>query len=78
MLGASLIDVEALWHVALYSFVAVVGVVTAYGAVVLALDRVQHGSGTPAQPAGWMLAIGLGTLVCPGLVVVGLWVMTQK
>ena len=51
MLGASLVDVEALWHVALYSFLAVVGGVTAYGTVVLALDRVQREEVTPAGRA---------------------------
>jgi hypothetical protein len=78
MVGASLVDVDALWHVALYSFVAVVGVVTAYGTVVLALDRVQREELTPAGRAGWIIAMGLGGLVCVTLLVVGLWAMTQK
>jgi hypothetical protein len=49
MFGASLVDVDALWHVALYSFVAVVGVVIAYGTLVLALDRVQRDETTPGR-----------------------------
>ena len=78
MLGASLVDVEALWHVALYSFLAVVGGVTAYGTVVLALDRVQREEVTPAGRAGWIFAMGIGGLTCLALLVVGLWAMTQK
>jgi hypothetical protein len=78
MLGASVIDVDALWHVVLYSFVAVVGLVTAYGTVVFALDRVQHRSASPGERVGWMLALGVGVVICLGLVVVGLWAMTEK
>jgi hypothetical protein len=73
---ASLVDVDALWHVALYSVVAAVGLVTAYGTGILALDRVQRG-GT-ASRAGWMLVVVLAGALCLGLLVVGLWAMTQK
>jgi hypothetical protein len=78
MFGASLVDVDALWHVALYSFVAVVGVVIAYGTLVLALDRVQRDETTPAERAGWTLAMGVCGLTCLALLIVGLWAMTQK
>jgi hypothetical protein len=73
---ASLIDVEALWHVALYSLIAAVGLVTAYGTGLLAVDRMQR-SRTIAR-AGWMLAAGVAGAVCVGVLVVGLWAMTQK
>jgi hypothetical protein len=78
MVVASLIDVEALWHVVLYSFLAVVGGVTGYGTVVLALDRVQRDEVTPVGRAGWILAMGLGGLTCLALLAVGFWAMTQK
>jgi hypothetical protein len=75
---ASLIDVDALWHVALYSAVAAVGVVTAYGTAVLALDRAEREhKGLPARLA-WMLTVAVSGLVCVALLIVGLWAMTQK
>jgi hypothetical protein len=73
---ASLIDVKALWHVALYSLVAAVGLVTAYGTGLLAVDRMQR-TRTVAR-VGWMLAAGVAGAVCVGLLGVGLWAMTQK
>jgi hypothetical protein len=77
-LGASLVDVDALWHVAFYSFFAVVGGVTAYGTVVLALDRVQRDEVTPTERDGSTLATGVGGLACLALLVVGDWAMTEK
>jgi hypothetical protein len=73
---ASLVDFDALWHVALYSLVAALGLVTAYGTGILALDRVQRG-GT-ASRAGWMLVVAVAGALCVGLLAVGLWAMTQK
>jgi hypothetical protein len=48
---ASLIDVNALWHVAVYSLVAAIGLVTAYGTGILALDR-RRGRRALHRPAG--------------------------
>jgi hypothetical protein len=70
--------VDALWHVALYSLVAAVGLVTAYGTAVLALDRVERAGASPGARTGWMLAVAVAGLICLGLIVVGLWAMTQK
>jgi hypothetical protein len=75
---ATLIDVDALWHVALYSFLAAIGLVTAYATGVLALDRVGRSEAAPGARAGWMLAVSLAALVCVGLLAVGFWAMTQK
>jgi hypothetical protein len=73
---ASLVDVNALWHVALYSLVAAVGLVAAYGTGLLALDRMQR-TGAAAR-AGWLLTAAVAGAVCIGLLVVGIWAMTQK
>jgi hypothetical protein len=73
---ASLIDVNALWHVAVYSLVAAIGLVTAYGTGILALDRMQR-TRTIAR-AGWMLTAGVAGALCIALLGVGLWAMTQK
>jgi hypothetical protein len=76
MRPASLVDVDALWHVALYSMVAAVVLVTAYGTAILALDRRQR-TGAAAR-VGWLLTAGLAGAVCIGLLVVGIWAMAQK
>jgi hypothetical protein len=78
MIASSLVDVDALWHVALYSFLAMVGLVTAYGTLVLAVDRAQRQNAPPSSRAAWVLAAALGGLVCVGLLIVGFWAMTQK
>jgi hypothetical protein len=77
-IATTLIDVEAMWHVLLYSLLATVALVTAYGAGVLALDRIDRPEAGGGARAGWTLAIGAAGLVCLALVVVGVWAMTQK
>jgi hypothetical protein len=68
---ATLVDVDALWHVALYSALASVGLVTAYGTAVLALDRGE-------ARASWRIVAGVALVACAALLAVGLWAMTQK
>jgi hypothetical protein len=75
---ASLIDVNALWHVALYSVIGAIGLVTAYSTAVLALDRMERPATGAGARAGWALAIAVAGLVCLALLATGLWAMTQK
>jgi len=75
---ATFVDTDALWHVAVYSALAAVGLVTAYGTAVVALDRVGRSEGAGGARAGWMLVIGLAAVACLALLGVGFWAMTQK
>jgi hypothetical protein len=74
MFAAELVDVDALAHVALYSLLATVGLVGAYGTLILALDRGDH---EQRRPARLLLAVLAGG-ACVAIVAVGLWAMTQK
>jgi hypothetical protein len=73
---ATLVDTDALWHVALYSLLAALGLTAAYGTAVLALDRLDRAGGSAR--AGWTALIGAMGAVCVGLLAVGFWAMTQK
>ena len=73
---ATLVDVGALWHVALYCVLAAVGLVAAYGTAVLALDRA--GRAEAGARAAWLVTVSLAGLACVGLLAVGFWAMTQK
>ena len=73
---ATLVDVDALWHVALYSALAAVGLVTCYGTAVLALNRA--GRAESGARIGWLATVGVAALACAGLLAVGIWAMTQK
>lgn len=78
MVTSTVVDVDALWHVALYSLVASVGVVAAYGTLVMALDRSERSRASTGPRGAWLgLAVLMG-LVCVGIVALGLWAMTQK
>jgi hypothetical protein len=68
---ATLVDVDALWHVALYSVLAAVGLVTAYGTAVVALERGE-------DQGGWRIVGVTAVLACLALLAVGFWAMTQK
>ena len=78
MLTGTLVDVDALWHVALYSLVAAVGIVAAYGTLVLALDRSDREHTSAGARTAWLATVGLMGAVCLGILALGLWAMTQK
>ncbi len=78
MVTSTLVDVEALWHVALYSLVASVGVVAAYGTLVIALDRSDRSRASAGSRGAWLAVVALMGCVCLGIVALGLWAMTQK
>ncbi len=75
---ATLVDIDALWHVAVYSAVAAVVLVTAYGSGVLALNRLGREGTSAAARTGWAVAVALAALVCIALLATGIWAMTQK
>jgi hypothetical protein len=72
------VDVDALWHVLLYSVAGTLGLVVAFGAVLLALDRREGVGVTVAARTTWLVTAGLAGLVCVAILVVGVWEMTQK
>jgi hypothetical protein len=74
---ATIVDVDALWHVAVYALLATVTVTGGYGTLVLALDRVRGGDQRGGALGWWALA-ALAALVCLAAVAVGLWAMTKK
>jgi hypothetical protein len=74
---ATLVDVDALWHTAVYSLAGTAALVIAFGVGVFAWDRLTGGEST-APSLSWRLLVGLSAVVCVAVVVVGLWAMTQK
>lgn len=76
---ATLIDVDALAHVAVVAFAATCGLVLAFGTAVHALDRI--GAGREAEegtPPAWALALFISALFIFALLALGAWAMTQK
>ena len=78
MIAAELVDVDALWHVLLYSLAGTLGLSVAFGAVLVALDRGNRDGETAAARTSWMAVAGIAGLVCVALLVFGIWAMTQK
>jgi hypothetical protein len=78
MLAAELVEVDALWHVLLYSVAGTLGLVVAFGTVLFALDRgARDGEAGMARGAWVTVAVAAG-LVCLALLAFGIWAMTQK
>lgn len=71
---ATLVDVSALWNVAVFAFAATLAVVGAYGVGVLALDRMQGSTGR----GPWPLVLVLCGVVTLAVLALGFWAMTQK
>jgi hypothetical protein len=78
MLAAELVDVDALWHVLLYSVAGTLGLVVAFGTVLFAVDRGNRDGEAASGHAAWMAVAALAGLVCIALLVLGIWAMTQK
>jgi hypothetical protein len=72
---ATLVDLEALGDVALISFVASIGLVTAFSTAVLAYERAGR-DGAPAAP--WKAVLVVAAVACLAIVALGAWAMTQK
>ena len=76
---ATLIDVDALAHVAVVAFAATCGLVFAFGTGVLALERIgaarESSRGTPPAWAAALFCAALGSVA---ILALGAWAMTQK
>ena len=78
MLAAELVDVDALWHVLLYSLAGTLGLVVAFGTVLFALDRGNRDGEAAAARRTWMFVAAVAGILCVALLVFGIWAMTQK
>jgi hypothetical protein len=82
MLASSIIDTDALGHVAIYGILGAVGLVIAFSVALLGFDRAEGpdagGSISAGARAGWLLLTVLGGAACLALLGVGVWAMTQK
>ncbi len=78
MIAAELVDVDALWHVLLYSFAGTLGIVIAFGGLLVAVDRGNRDGETGLARTSWLVVAGIAGLVCVALLVFGIWAMTQK
>jgi hypothetical protein len=78
VIAAELVDVDALWHVLLYSVVGAIGLVIAFGGVLIAVDRGAREDRPGPARTTWMAAAALAGLVCLAILVLGIWAMTQK
>jgi hypothetical protein len=75
MLGAIDIDVSALWHTVVIAFAAGLVVILAAGSVIFSVDRAEV---TRGAKAGWYATALTGAVIVAGIVVLGIWAMTQK
>jgi hypothetical protein len=74
MFGAIDIDVSALWHTVVIAFAAGLVAILAAGSVIFSLDRAAV-----ARARGvWYATAVAGAVVVTGILVLGLWAMTQK
>jgi hypothetical protein len=78
MIAAELVDVDALWHVLLYSVAGTLGLVLAFGGVLIAVDRGARTGRPGAARTTWMTAAVFAGLICVAILVLGVWAMTQK
>jgi hypothetical protein len=78
MIAAELVDVDALWHVLLYSLAGTLGLVVAFGTILFAVDRGSREGEAAAARNAWMALAALAGLACVALLIFGIWAMTQK
>ena len=74
MLGAVEIDVSALWHTVVIAFALGLVAIMAAGSVIFSLDRAEAAQ----VRAGWYATAFASAVVVVGIVVLGIWAMTQK
>jgi hypothetical protein len=78
MIAAELVDVDALWHVLVYSVAGTLGLVIAFGGVLISVDRGARTGRPGAARTTWMAAAAIAGLICLAILVLGVWAMTQK
>jgi hypothetical protein len=74
MPGAIEIDVTALWHTVVIAFAAGMVCILGAGSVIFSLDR----AAASRARVGWLAVAAVGAVVVAGVVVLGIWAMTQK
>ncbi|MEA2370372.1 MAG: hypothetical protein QOH12_766 [Solirubrobacteraceae bacterium] len=80
MIAASLIDTTALGKIILASLIGGVGVVVAFGLILLGLSKGSRakGDGRTGAQAGYYLITGLCGLFCVAAVAFGIYAMVHK
>jgi hypothetical protein len=72
------IDTSALWHTALIGFAAGIVAIMAAGSVIFSVDRASVAETRGQARLPWLAIAAIGGVVVAGVVVLGLWAMTQK
>ena len=78
MLATALINTTALWKIILASLLGGVGVVVAFGFLLLGLSKANQAKGRPGEQAGYYLISGVCGLFCVAAVAVGIYAMAKK
>jgi NADH:ubiquinone oxidoreductase subunit 6 (subunit J) len=77
MLATALINWDALWKIALAAFVGGVGVVLAFGVLLLGISRAQAAKSEGKRLTYFALSTVCG-LLCLGAVAIGIYAMVEK
>ncbi len=79
-LATALINTTALWKIILASLLGGVGVVVAFGLILLGLSKGSRakGAGRPAEQAGYYVLTALCCLFCVAAVGFGIYAMVNK
>jgi hypothetical protein len=79
MLPATLVDTTALWKIIAASAIGGIGVVIAFGLVLIGISRSREtAGGSAAARTGYLALSTLSALFCLAAVAVGIWAMTKK
>ncbi|HWH11652.1 MAG TPA: hypothetical protein VG165_11040 [Solirubrobacteraceae bacterium] len=78
MLATALINTAALWKIIVASLVGGVGVVVAFGFLLLGLSKANQAKGRPGAQAGYYLVSGVCGVFCVAAVAVGIYAMAKK
>jgi NADH:ubiquinone oxidoreductase subunit 6 (subunit J) len=78
MLAAALIDTDALGKIILASLLGGVGVVVAFGFLLLGLSKANTAEGRPGEQAGFYLLSVVCGVFCLAAVAVGIYAIAKK
>jgi NADH:ubiquinone oxidoreductase subunit 6 (subunit J) len=76
--ATALINTDALWKIVVASLIGGVGVVVAFGVMLLGISRAGTPGRSPVGRAGSLLLAGLCGLFCVAAIAVGIYAMAQK